>query len=56
MPFTENIDQVVEFVSKVQAVDNLVDGVNGSQSGFKVSLLQDWTEEAIKRLIYVPEN
>lgn len=46
-PFSENVEEVVNFVGKLQPqVGN--DKPEDMQGGLKICLLQDWTEEAIK--------
>ena len=54
MPFNENIEEVKTFISKV-AADGGADEPEDLQGGLKLGLLQDWTEEAIKRTVLITD-
>ena len=53
-PFTENIDEVKQFIAKVQAIGG-ADTPEDTQGGLKLCLLQDWTEEAAKRVVIITD-
>ena len=54
MPFNENIDEVKTFISAVNAQGG-GDMPEDMQGGLKICLLQDWTEEAIKRVVIITD-
>ena len=54
LPFTNNIDEVKTFISKVSAFGG-GDQPEDMQGGLKLSLMQDWTEEAVKRVVIITD-
>ena len=53
-PFSDNIDEVKKYISEVKA-DGGADEPEDMQGGLKLCLLQDWTEEAIKRVVIITD-
>ena len=54
MPFSENIEEVKTFISTVDA-EGGADQPEDTQGGLKICLLQDWTQEAIKRVVLITD-
>jgi hypothetical protein len=54
MPFNENVDEVKKFIQSVTA-DGGADEPEDMQGGLKLCLLQDWTEEATKRVVLITD-
>jgi len=52
LEFTENIDQVREFIKQSHAIGG-GDAPEDVQGGLKLALLQDWTEEATRRVFLI---
>lgn len=52
MPFTEDINAIKEFINNTNA-DGGADAPEDVQGGLKLALLQDWTEEASKRVFLI---
>ena len=55
MPFSESIEEVKQFINQRAKVFGINDDPNDMQGGLKLSLLQDWTEEAVKRVVIISE-
>lgn len=51
-PFCENIEEIKTFISNVDAFGG-VDWCEDVQGGLKLMLMQDWTEEAAKRVFLI---
>ena len=54
LPFSDKIDEVKTYISKVCAIGGN-DLPEDMQGGLKLCLLQDWTEEAIKRVVIITD-
>ena len=54
MPFNEDIQAVKKFINGVSA-DGGADEPEDMQGGLKLCLLQDWTEEAAKRVVIITD-
>jgi hypothetical protein len=52
MPFNDDIDEVKEFINESRA-EGGGDAPEDIQGGLKLTLLQDWTQEAIKRVFLI---
>jgi len=55
-PFTENIDNIKKFINSFEAGNigaDLVDPPEDVQGAIKLMLMQDWTDEAIKRCVLI---
>lgn len=53
LPFTKNIDDAVKYISDVKLIGggNNCDPIHDIDGALKLSLYQDWTEEAVKRVV-----
>ena len=54
LPFNDNIDEVKKFITGVRA-EGGADMPEDMQGGLKLCLLQDWTEEATKRVVIITD-
>jgi len=54
LPFTNDIESVKTFITSVNA-DGGADEPEDMQGGLKLCLLQDWTEEAVKRVVIITD-
>ena len=54
LPFDDNIDSVKKFITGVRA-EGGGDMPEDMQGGLKLCLLQDWTEEATKRVVIITD-
>jgi len=53
-PFCENINEVKQFINETKA-EGGADEPEDLQGGLKIALLQDWTEEAAKRVFIISD-
>ena len=54
MPFNEDTEEVKKFIGAIKA-EGGKDMPEDMQGGLKVCLQQDWTEEAIKRVVIMTD-
>merc|ERR1711907_458391 len=54
MPFNSDVDQVRAFIQGTNA-EGGADTPEDLQGGLKLALLQDWTEEAAKRVFLIAD-
>jgi len=54
MSFSDNIDSVKKFIQDTKA-EGGADEPEDLQGGLKLALLQDWTEEATKRVFIISD-
>ena len=52
LPFSEDVDEVKAFINKIGTAHG-IDWAEDVQGGLKVMLMQDWTEEAAKRVFLI---